>query len=138
MTDACPLCGEREENLLWRDGNCRVILAADPDYAGFCRVIWNDHVKEMTDLPASARTHFMEVVFVVEEVLRFLMRPDKVNLASLGNQVPHLHWHVIPRFTDDAKFPDAIWAPPRRPGARRKADVSAIAAALSKRLASKQ
>jgi hypothetical protein len=34
---------------------------------------------------------------------------EKVNLASLGNQVPHLHWHVIPRFKDDPHFPFAIW-----------------------------
>jgi diadenosine tetraphosphate (Ap4A) HIT family hydrolase len=42
------------------------------------------------------------------------MKPGKVNLASLGNQVPHLHWHVIPRYADDAHFPKPIWATPER------------------------
>jgi diadenosine tetraphosphate (Ap4A) HIT family hydrolase len=53
-------------------------------------------------------------VFAVEQVLRELLQPEKINLASLGNQVPHLHWHVIPRFGDDAHFPDPIWAARKR------------------------
>jgi diadenosine tetraphosphate (Ap4A) HIT family hydrolase len=56
----------------------------------------------------------MRVVFACETALRQLYRPDKVNLASLGNVVPHVHWHVIARFVDDAHFPDPIWAPARR------------------------
>ena len=38
------------------------------------------------------------------------MQPLKVNVASLGNVVPHLHWHVIPRYADDAHFPAPVWA----------------------------
>jgi diadenosine tetraphosphate (Ap4A) HIT family hydrolase len=53
-------------------------------------------------------------VFAVEAALREIAQPDKINLASLGNVVPHLHWHVIPRWADDVNFPDAIWAAPRR------------------------
>ena len=51
-----------------------------------------------------------------ERVLRAELAPDKINLATLGNQVPHLHWHVIPRFADDAHFPDPVWAARRRAG----------------------
>lgn len=110
----CPLCRSDKETVLWSDTRCRVILVDDPDYAGFCRVIWQQHVKEMTDLTESDRGHFMAVVFAVEQALRELLHPDKMNLASLGNQAPHLHWHVIPRFTDDAHFPDPIWAARKR------------------------
>jgi diadenosine tetraphosphate (Ap4A) HIT family hydrolase len=38
------------------------------------------------------------------------MQPLKVNVASLGNVVPHLHWHIIPRYADDAHFPAPVWA----------------------------
>jgi len=44
------------------------------------------------------------------------LHPDKINLASLGNQVPHLHWHVIPRFKDDPHWPFAIWGRQVREG----------------------
>jgi diadenosine tetraphosphate (Ap4A) HIT family hydrolase len=46
--------------------------------------------------------------------VRNIFEPQKVNVASLGNVVPHLHWHVIPRFVDDAHFPAPVWATPAR------------------------
>lgn len=110
----CPLCQARNEELLWRNDLLRVIRVDDVSYPAFCRVILNRHVKEMTDLSVHERAEVMRVVFAVEAALRALLQPEKINLASLGNQVPHLHWHVIPRFPDDAHFPDPIWAAPKR------------------------
>jgi len=100
--------------LLWRGRHCRVILVEDADYPGFCRVIWNDHIKEMTDLPVQMRAELMNTVFAVESAVREVMQPEKINLASLGNMTPHLHWHVIPRYIDDKNFPNSIWAAPLR------------------------
>jgi diadenosine tetraphosphate (Ap4A) HIT family hydrolase len=110
----CELCDRTGGELLWRDERCRVVHVDEPGYPGFCRVIWERHVKEMTDLSDDERIHLMEVVFAVESVLREQLAPDKVNLASLGNVVPHLHWHVIPRFGDDPHFPKPIWAEAQR------------------------
>ncbi|MBI5611494.1 MAG: HIT family protein [Gammaproteobacteria bacterium] len=131
----CPLCKAHNEQLLWRDNDLRIILADEPDYPGFCRVVWNAHVREMTDLDPEARVHFMNAVFAVEQAVRELVRPDKINLASLGNQVPHLHWHVIPRFIDDPHFPDPIWAPARRAPRAGGVERAALAHALATRLA---
>ena len=119
---------------MWQDGRCRVILADDPDYPGFCRVVWREHVKEMTDLAEPDRAHLMSVVFSVEQALRDLLQPDKINLASLGNQVPHLHWHVIPRFAGDAHFPDPIWAGRRRPTPAAVADRATLTERLARAL----
>ena len=96
--------------MIWRGDDCRVILVNDPDLPGFCRVIWNRHVAEMTDLSYGEREHLMTLVFAVEEAIRHVMHPDKVNIASLGNMVPHLHWHVIPRYKDDAFYPGSAWS----------------------------
>ena len=95
--------------MLWQDALCRVILADEPDYPGFLRVVVHAHIKEMTDLPAAEQVSLMRVVFAAETALCEVMRPDKINLASLGNVVPHLHWHVIPRFADDPHFPNPVW-----------------------------
>lgn len=92
----------------------RVVLIADAQYPGFCRVIWHDHVREMTDLTDPDRAQIMHTVWQVEGAVREIMRPDKMNIASLGNVVPHLHWHVIPRYFDDAHFPGPIWAQVQR------------------------
>jgi len=116
MPDTCPLCAIADEVLLWSDAFCRVIWVDETDYPGFCRVILNAHVREMTDLPPVERQRLMEVVFAVEVAVREVAKPDKINLASLGNMVPHVHWHVIPRWEADRCFPDAIWAAARREG----------------------
>jgi diadenosine tetraphosphate (Ap4A) HIT family hydrolase len=112
---ACPLCVQSGGEVLWDDGFARIVLADEADHPGFCRVILNAHRKEMTDLGEADRARLMNLVYVIERALRDLLQPDKVNLASLGNRVPHLHWHVIPRFTDDPHFPGAVWE--RRTGA---------------------
>ncbi|MCX7176641.1 MAG: HIT family protein [Proteobacteria bacterium] len=107
------MCQETGNDILWEDGVCRVIRVGGPeglDYPGFCRVIWRGHVREMSDLDHTERHHLMAVVFATESALRRLYAPEKINLASLGNLVPHLHWHVIPRFLDDPHFPSPIWA----------------------------
>jgi diadenosine tetraphosphate (Ap4A) HIT family hydrolase len=93
-----------------------VVLIEDSDYPGFCRVIWQQHVKEMTDLSADERSQLMVTVFAVEAAIRETMRPDKINLASFGNLTPHLHWHVIPRYGHDKHFPQPIWGAAQREG----------------------
>jgi diadenosine tetraphosphate (Ap4A) HIT family hydrolase len=110
----CVLCKDElkpeEGQLIWRGDDCRIILVNDPDLPGFCRVIWNHHVAEMTDLSYGEREHLMTLVFAVEEAIRHVMHPDKVNIAALGNMVPHIHWHVIPRYQDDAFYPGSAWS----------------------------
>jgi diadenosine tetraphosphate (Ap4A) HIT family hydrolase len=130
----CPLCHPENETVLWQDERCRVILIDDADYPGFCRVIWGGHVKEVTDLAEPERSHLMAVVFTTEEILRETLQPAKINLASLGNQVPHLHWHVIPRFTDDTHFPDPVWAARKRGARAAPMDRPRLIAVLRRRL----
>ncbi|MFN7751395.1 MAG: HIT family protein [Pseudomonadota bacterium] len=110
---ACELCEKPGGERVWSDARLRVVQVDDPGYPGFLRVIWNDHVREMTDLEPAARSHLLDVVLAVEEAQRGLLAPDKVNLASLGTLTPHIHWHVIPRFRGDPQFPDPVWAPTR-------------------------
>ena len=108
----CPICTADNEEILWRNDKLRVIAVHNEANApAFCRVIWQNHVAEMTDLDAAERAELMETVYRVESAMRQVFKPAKINLASLGNVVPHLHWHVIARFADDAHFPAPIWAP---------------------------
>ena len=115
----CSLCNTPGGALLWRDDRLRVVVVDEPGSPGFSRVIWNAHVQEMTDLPTADRRHLMAVVLEVEAALRDLVGADKINLASLGNLTPHLHWHVIPRWRDDPHFPGSIWGERLREGAAR-------------------
>lgn len=110
----CELCQQDGGMLVARTNMLRVIRVLDADYPGFYRVIWNDHVAEFTDLVPADRSHLMQTVAKVETVVRAALQPTKVNLATLGNVVPHLHWHVIARFADDRHFPQPIWGQPQR------------------------
>ncbi|MGY1488906.1 HIT family protein [Methylobacillus pratensis] len=133
----CDLCTTAGGEILWQDELCRVVRVEDQDYPGFCRVILNRHVKEMSDLRPADRDHLMLVVFAVEEAVREVMRPDKINLASLGNMTPHVHWHVIPRYKRDRHFPNPIWGEAKReslPQALDQGSSEALKKAISVRL----
>lgn len=106
---ACALCAPTTNAVLWQDDFCRVVLLNDVDYPAYCRVEILAHVKEMTDLPPVDRARVMKTVFAVELAIREVLNPDKINLASLGNKTPHMHWHVIPRFESDKHFPNSHW-----------------------------
>ena len=133
----CEFCESPGGVVLWRGELCRVVRVDEPDYPGFCRVILERHATELTQLAPAERMALMQVVFAVEEAVRETMQPDKVNVASLGNMTPHVHWHVIPRYRDDRHFPAPIWAAPQRDARvppQRAARAEALAAAVVSRL----
>ena len=111
---ACPLCAEDGGALVWRGARLRVICANEAGFPAFFRVVWNAHDAEFPDRSAAERVHCMDAVTVVEQALRQHLAPTKVNIAALGNMVPHLHWHVIARFDWDSHFPAPVWAAAQR------------------------
>ncbi|WP_298834643.1 HIT family protein [uncultured Piscinibacter sp.] len=110
----CLLCREHGGVPLWQDGTWRVIRAEDADFPAFYRVIARHHVGEFSALLAPERQRCMDLVCTVERVLIEQLHPTKINLAALGNMVPHLHWHVIARFEWDSHFPQPVWGPRQR------------------------
>ena len=134
---ACPLCAEDGGALVWRGERLRVIRAQEAGFPAFYRVVWNAHVAEFSDLAATDRVHCMEAVALVDQALRQHLSPTKVNIAALGNMVPHLHWHVIARFDWDSHFPAPVWAAAQRPSpAAQEAAVRALLPALEAQLQS--
>lgn len=114
--NSCALCQPSLHDTMWQDDFCRVVLLNDADYRAYCRVELIQHIKEMTDLTPADRARTMKVVFAVETAIREVIKPDKINLASLGNKTPHMHWHVIPRFENDKHFPNSHWGEAVREG----------------------
>ena len=108
----CPLCASTGGALVWQDAELRVIRADEAGFPAFYRVVWHAHVAEFSDLSAPQRQRCIDVVVLVEQQLRLALQPTKINLAALGNQVPHLHWHVIARFDWDSHYPAPVWATP--------------------------
>ena len=106
----CPLCDAPGGRLVFEAAKFRVIHAAEAGLPAFYRVVWKDHVAEWSDLMPEDRVLCMDAVVAVERSLRDALAPTKMNIAALGNAVPHLHWHVIARFDWDPRFPGSVWA----------------------------
>ena len=137
----CELCELSAPSVVDND-KFAVILVDDANYPGFARVIWKDHVREVSDLPDADRLLLNDAVYRLEMAVREVMQPLKVNVASLGNVVPHLHWHVIPRYADDAHFPAPVWAQAQRTTDEavlqaRRALVPQLAEAIARRFATR-
>ena len=137
----CELCELSAPTVVDND-RFAVILVDEANYPGFARVIWKDHVREVSDLAEADRLLLNDAVYKLELAVREVMQPLKVNVASLGNVVPHLHWHVIPRYADDAHFPAPVWAQAQRATDEavlqaRRALVPQLAEAIARRFTSR-
>lgn len=107
----CPLCLNVpiDNSVIFSNDAYRIVWGNEINYPCFIRVIWQQHVVEMTDLPFEQQQTLLQAVLLVERILRDTLQPvpDKINLISLGNQVPHLHWHIVPRYCLDAHWPNS-------------------------------
>ena len=89
----CPLCAEHLDKVIFENHHARILFVVENGYP-ILRVVAKKHVKEMTDLDSNERAVLMQMVFACESVFRKILKADKINLASLGNVVPHVHWHI--------------------------------------------
>ena len=132
----CELCEADGGRMVLSNAFLRVVLVDEPAFPGFARVIWHAHVREMSDLDDCERARLMRAVFAVERAQRDVLKPAKINLASLGNVTPHLHWHVIARAVDDSHFPQPVWGQRQRePDPARLLEWQALRGRLQARIA---
>ena len=91
-----------------------VFLNRDQFFPGYSFVVAKEHVVELFHLNEEIRTKVMEEVTAVAAALASAFQPDKVNYELLGNMVPHMHWHIVPRFRSDPLWPRPIWSEPHQ------------------------
>ena len=89
-----------------------LMLNRDQYFPGYCFLISKEHVTELFHLEQPVRQELIEEVSRVAAVLAGLFKPDKINYELLGNMVPHMHWHLVPRFIEDPLWPRPIWSEP--------------------------
>lgn len=139
----CPLCAPRADfdDSVYRVrqlSSCTLYLARDQRYRGCCRAIYDPrHVNRIDELSAREWLQLAEDLWHAQRALVRTVRCEHINLASLGNEVPHLHWHLIPRYRDDGQWTKPIWRSDAasEPALRlAEADYAALAAALNEAL----
>lgn len=130
----CALCepDQLDTQLVQYTGSFRIVRVLDAAFPVYYRLVWQQHVTEFTQLSFAERHAMMAAVADIEATLLAVLtgplRPSKINLASLGNAVPHLHWHIVARYDWDTHFPRSIWAEAMR--APNVAKLEALDAAL--------
>ncbi len=70
--------------------------------------------KEMSEVPAEVRFEIYDLLDTIEKAMIAYYTPDKINIASFGNYVPHVHWHIMARFKEDSYFPEPMWGKKQR------------------------
>jgi len=89
--------------------NSFLCLGEHQFYSGYSVLVTKNHYKEMTDIPSPEREEIFKELMVSSKAIQNVLNPTKMNLCSLGNVVPHLHWHLFPRFDHDENFKNPPW-----------------------------
>ncbi len=111
----CPMCVKwhAEPDLRIAElKHCYVMLNRDQFFPGYTFVFTKSHVTELFHLEREMRSAIMEEVTATASALYNLFKPAKMNYELLGNMVPHMHWHLVPRFAGDPLWPRPIWSEP--------------------------
>jgi len=118
MTPECVMCARvaAEGPLFIADlGASRVYLNEDQFFPGWVFVVLKRHVLELYELEAPERGVLIEEVSRMARALAEVYRPVKMNYELLGNQVPHIHWHLVPRLRDDPEPRRPVWSVTHHP-----------------------
>ncbi|MHC3993853.1 HIT family protein [Thiomicrolovo sp. ZZH C-3] len=73
-------------------------------------------VREFSECTAEEKTAIWDALDVIEREMLSYYRPEKINIASFGNMLPQVHWHIMARFKEDSYFPEPMWGPVQRDG----------------------
>ena len=85
------------------------VLGPWQHFTGYCVLVSRAHATELSRLGLSARSAFLSEMALLAEAIEGCFRPHKLNYELLGNQVPHLHWHLFPRSAADPDRLRPVW-----------------------------
>jgi len=115
----CPLCAPRPPINEFTYYVCTLTVsslyvARDQTYRGTCAVVYAPaHVSRPSELDERSWRQFSADVWRAEAAVSRSCRPDHVNVACLGNTVPHLHAGIVPRYCSDPRWGRPIWTDER-------------------------
>ena len=117
MSDpTCPFCRKLaspdlipDDELVWTFPRSVVLLGPWQFYHGYCVVASRTHARELGDLEDEQRRAYLDEMCLVARAITQAFSPHKLNYELLGNQVPHLHWHLFSRSADDPARLSPVW-----------------------------
>ncbi len=100
---------ELTSDLVWQFPCSVAFLGPWQFYQGYCILACRQHATELSQLDDETRLNFLDEMCLLAKAVEDCFEPRKLNYEMLGNQTPHMHWHIIPRYRGDPDAPHSIW-----------------------------
>ena len=102
-------------SILYENENIRIEI--EPSEIPWLKIFTQNPYKEMSEVPAEIKFEIYDLLDMIEKEMIAYYNPDKINIASFGNYVPRVHWHIMARFKEDSFFPEPMWGTKQREAA---------------------
>ena len=94
--------------------NDKIFVEVEPFEIPWLKIFAKRSCKEWSECDEVTKAEILKAIEIIERAMLAYFHPDKINIASFGNMLPQVHWHVQARFTNDSYFPDPVWGKKRR------------------------
>jgi diadenosine tetraphosphate (Ap4A) HIT family hydrolase len=115
-SNSCPFCHKLnaldaagEGEVVWRFPHSVALLGSWQYYHGYCVLVSRHHAVELSGLTDDVRRDYLDELCLLARGIETTFQPYKLNYELLGNQVPHLHWHVFARYANDPDRLRPVW-----------------------------
>ena len=89
-------------------------IEVEPSEIPWLKIFTQHPYKEMSDVPKEIKNEIYALLDSIEKVMLDYYQPTKINIASFGNYMPHVHWHIMARFAEDSYYPEPMWGQKQR------------------------
>lgn len=96
--------------------NTHIRIEPEKSEIPWLKIFTQHPYKEMSEVPSEIKFEIYDLLDIIEKEMLIYYKPDKINIASFGNYVPHVHWHIMARFKEDSYFPEPMWGTKQREG----------------------
>jgi len=96
--------------------NQNIRIETEENEIPWLKIFTRHPYREMSEVPSEIKFEIYELLDIIEKAMIDYYAPDKINIASFGNYLPHVHWHIMARFKGDSFFPEPMWGEKQREG----------------------
>ncbi len=114
--------------------NDLIYIEVEESEVPWLKIFTKEPCKELCEATPETREEIFRVLDLIEREMIAFFRPEKINIASFGNYLPHLHFHIMARFRNDSFFPEPMWGTRQREGSYRLENFDLFLDRLLKRL----
>jgi diadenosine tetraphosphate (Ap4A) HIT family hydrolase len=98
--------------IIYENGTIRI--ETEESEIPWLKIFTQTPYREVSEVPAEVKFEIYDLLDIIEKEMIAYYRPDKINIASFGNYLPHVHWHIMARFKTDSYFPEPMWGEKQR------------------------